>query len=162
MRNFSTAYYTSRKEVREDKRLLVEQEHSQIVAALKKEFGINNFAELNEAEHTSYRTLISEFWNKDTGLTAQGIKFLKESVAPLTKDSTPEQIKKAFQKEVKANVKDFVIALGSENANWEDGSRIKRRIENEINRKLSVKDCKTWLYEVVNQYIISKVKGYKF
>lgn len=162
MKNFSSAYYNSRKEVKEDKRLLVEQEHAKIVAAMKKTFAINNFSELNETERKSYRSMLNEMWNKETGLTEKGIKFLTEAAAPLTKDSTPEQLKKAFQRDIKANIKDYLIALGSENSNWEDAAKAKKRIENESGQKLTVKDCKTWLYEIVNAYVVQKVKGYKF
>lgn len=162
MRNFSSAYYTSRKEVKEDKKALIEQEHLKIVSAMKREFAINNFGELNEAERQSYRSMLKEMWNKETGLTKKGIKFLTEATAPLTRESTPEQLKKAFQRDIKANIKDYLIALGSENVNWEDAARAKKRIENESGQKLSVKDCKTWLYEVVNAYIVQKIKSYKF
>ena len=162
MKNFSSAYYTSRKEVKEDKKALIEQEHIRIVTAMKREFAINNFGELNETEKRSYRSMLNEMWNKETGLTQKGIKFLTEATAPLTKESTLEQLKKAFQREIKANIKDYLIAIGSENANWEDAARAKRKIENESGQKLSVKDCKTWLYEIINMYVVQKIKNYKF
>ena len=44
MKTFSSAYYTSRKESIAEKTALVEQEHAKIVAAMKKEFGINSFS----------------------------------------------------------------------------------------------------------------------
>ena len=98
MKSFSTAYHISRKENKAEKETLIEQEHIKIVAAMKHEFGINNFGTLTEAEKKSYRSMLNEMWTRENGLTEKGIKFLTESVAPLTKDSTPEQIEKQFKK----------------------------------------------------------------
>ena len=153
MKNFSTAYNASKKEVKANNRLLAEQEHAQIVAAVKKAYSINSFANLSEAERASYKSMMNEMWKPETGLTDKGKRFLKEAVAPLTKDSTPEQIKKEFQRSIKADVKDYVIALGTENSNWENWNKIKARIEADIHKKLSLKACRRWTYQVVDEYI---------
>ena len=104
MKTFSSAYYISKKQSIAEKETLIEQEHNKIIAAMKKEFGINSFSTLNESEKKSYRSMLKEMWNREKGLTAKGIKFINEAAAPLTPDSTPEQIKKAFQREIKANI----------------------------------------------------------
>ena len=162
MKTFSSAYYTSRKESIAEKTALVEQEHAKIVAAMKKEFGINSFSALNESEKASYRSMLNAMWNKETGLTEKGIKFLNGSAAPLTPESTPEQIKKAFQREIKANVNSYLaICCGNSNS-WEDAVKLKARIEGDIKRKLSSKECKTWIYEIVSTEIAKKIKSIKF
>ena len=162
MKTFSSAYYTSRKESIAEKTALVEQEHAKIVAAMKKEFGINSFSALNESEKASYRSMLNAMWNKETGLTDKGIKFLNEAAAPLTPESTPEQIKKSFQREIKANVNNYLsICCGNSNS-WEDAVKLKNKIEADVNHKLSAKDCKTWIYEIVSAEIAKKVKSIKF
>ena len=43
MKTFSSAYYISKKQSIAEKETLIEQEHNKIIAAMKKEFGINRF-----------------------------------------------------------------------------------------------------------------------
>ena len=162
MKSFSTAYHISRKENKAEKEALIEQEHIKIVAAMKHEFGINNFGTLTEAEKKSYRTMLNEMWTRENGLTEKGIKFLTESVAPLTKDSTPEQIEKQFKKEVKANIIALAATLNSATPSFEAASKAKKTIEDQIGHKISSKDCKTWMYEVMAKYLADKIRSYKF
>lgn len=162
MKSFSTAYHISRKENKAEKEALIEQEHIKIVAAMKHEFGINNFGTLTEAEKKSYRSMLNEMWTRENGLTEKGIKFLTESVAPLTKDSTPEQIEKQFKKEVKANIIALVATLNSATPSFEAASKAKKTIEDQIGHKISSKDCKTWMYEVMAKYLADKIRSYKF
>lgn len=162
MKSFSTAYHISRKENKAEKEILIEQEHIKIVAAMKHEFGINNFGTLTEAEKKSYRSMLNEMWTRENGLTEKGIKFLAESVAPLTKDSTPEQIEKQFKKEVKANIIALVATLNSATPSFEAASKAKKTIEDQIGHKISSKDCKTWMYEVMAKYLADKIRSYKF
>ena len=162
MKSFSTAYHISRKENKAEKETLIEQEHIKIVAAMKHEFGINNFGTLTEAEKKSYRSMLNEMWTRENGLTEKGIKFLTESVAPLTKDSTPKQIQKQFKKEVKANIIVLVATLNSATPSFEAASKAKKTIEDQIGHKISSKDCKTWMYEVMAKYLADKIRSYKF
>lgn len=162
MKSFSTAYHISRKENKAEKETLIEQEHIKIVAAMKHEFGINNFGTLTEAEKKSYRSMLNEMWTRENGLTEKGIKFLTESVAPLTKDSTTEQIEKQFKKEVKANIIALVATLNSATPSFEAASKAKKTIEDQIGHKISSKDCKTWMYEVMAKYLADKIRSYKF
>ena len=162
MKTFSSAYYTSKKQVLSEKQALVEQEHSKIIAAMKKEYGINSFSTLNESEKQSYRSMLNAMWNKETGLTEKGIHFLTEAAAPLTPDSTPEQIKKAFQREIKANINNYLAVLLGGNGNISDAGKLKTRLEGELKHKISVKDCKQWIYEVVAKEIGKKIGAFKF
>ena len=126
MKSFSTAYYISRKESKAEKEALIEQEHVKIVSAMKHEFGINNFGTLTEAEKKSYRSMLNEMWTRENGLTEKGIKFLTEAAAPLTKDSTPEQIEKQFKKEIKANIIALVATLNSDSPSFEHAAKAKK------------------------------------
>ena len=69
MKTFSSAYYISKKQSIAEKETLIEQEHNKIIAAMKKEFGINSFSTLNESEKKSYRSMLKEMWNREKGLT---------------------------------------------------------------------------------------------
>ena len=162
MKSFSTAYYVSRKESKAEKEALIEQEHIKIISAMKHEFGINNFGTLTEAEKKSYRSMLNEMWTRENGLTEKGIKFLTEAAAPLTKDSTPEQIEKQFKKEIKANIIALVATLNSDSPSFEHAAKAKKAIEDQIGHKISSKDCKTWMYDVMAKYLADKIRGYKF
>lgn len=162
MKSFSTAYYTSRKESHAEKAALIEQEHVKVVNAMKHEFGINSFANLSEAEKKSYKSMLNEMWTRENGLTDKGIKFLTEAAAPLTPDSTPEQIEKQYKKEVKANLISIVATLNSDSPSFAAADKAKKMIEDQIGKKLSVKDCRQWLFDVLSKYVADKVRGYKF
>lgn len=162
MKTFSSAYYTSRKETIAEKTAIVEQEHAKIIAAMKKEFGINSFSTLNESEKASYRAMLNTMWNKETGLTEKGIKFLTEAAAPLTPESTPEQIKKAFQREIKAKVNSYLAICCGNSDSWEVAVTLKKKLEADLGRKISAKECKQWIYEIVSAEIAKKIKSIKF
>ncbi len=162
MKSFSTAYYTSRRETKAEREDAIEQEHVKIIAAMKHEFGINNFGTLSEAERKSYKSMLNEMWTRENGLTEKGVKFLTEAAAPLTKDSTPEQIEKQFKKEVKANLIALVATLNSDTPNFAAAVKAKKGIEDQIGHKISSKDCKKWMYEVMAKYLEDKIRGFKF
>lgn len=162
MKSFSTAYYNSRKEVKADKAALIEQEHSRLVAAIKREYGVNSFSTLNEDERASYRSLINKMWSRENGLTEDGLRFITESVTVLTPDSTPEQIERAFRKGVKANVSNYIAAAGGNGTSWESAKDLKAKIEVEIGKRLSAKDCKKWIYAEVCAEICKKINAIKF
>lgn len=162
MKSFNTAYQASRTQELAKRSNLVEQQHAEIVAAMKKEFGITDFSALNESERTSYRSMLKSMWNKETGITKKGVKFLTEAAAPLTKDSTEEQIKKVFMREIKPKLKDFTIAIISRNEIISELNKVKTDIEAEIGKKLSVKLCKTWLCEALTKYVADGIRSYKF
>lgn len=162
MKTFSSAYYISKKQSIAEKETLIEQEHNKIIAAMKKEFGINSFSTLNESEKKSYRSMLKEMWNREKGLTAKGIKFINEAAAPLTPDSTPEQIKKAFQREIKANINNYLAVLLGGNGNISDAGKLKSKLESELKKKISTKECKQWIYEIVSKELAKKINAFKF
>ena len=162
MKSFSTAYYNSRREVRSEKEALVEQEHSRLIATIKREYGVNNFGTLNESEKASYRSMINKMWNRETGLTPEGVKFINESVLTLTPESTPEQVEKTFRKEIRANLYNYISILSGSSSNWEDASKLKTRLEKDLGRKILVKDCKKWIYAEVSAEIAKKINAIKF
>lgn len=162
MKTFSSAYYISKKQSIAEKETLIEQEHNKIIAAMKKEFGINSFSTLNESEKKSYRSMLKEMWNREKGLTAKGIKFINEAAAPLTPDSTPEQIKKAFQREIKANINNYLAVLLGGNVNISDAGKLKSKLESELKKKISTKECKQWIYEIVSKELAKKINAFKF
>ena len=162
MKTFSSAYYISKKQSIAEKETLIEQEHNKIIAAMKKEFGINSFSTLNETEKKAQRSMLKEMWNREKGLTAKGIKFINEAAAPLTPDSTPEQIKKAFQREIKANINNYLAVLLGGNGNISDAGKLKSKLESELKKKISTKECKQWIYEIVSKELAKKINAFKF
>lgn len=163
MKSFSTAYYNSRREAKSDKEALVEQEHVKLVTAIKKEYGVDNFGTLNESEKASYKAMINKMWSRETGLTPEGVKFINESIATLTPESTPEQVEKAFRKEFRAKIQKFCIAIASgDTTAWDDVIKLKFRLESELGRKLLARDCKKWIYAEICAEIARDINKLSF
>lgn len=162
MKSFSTVYNERQADAVAKKRLLVEQQHAQIVAAVKKEYGVSSFATLNESDKAYYKSLINCMWDKHNGLNEKGVRFVNEAIAPLTKESTPEQIKKCFQREVNADIASIVACINSQNPNCTRLSTIKSNIEKDLGKKISARDVKEWTMELVQKHLVKGLRAVKF
>ena len=161
MRNYNDVYNRSKKFTLDEKRERIDQERSQIVAAVKREFGINDFRSLRLSEQESYKAMIGKMWNVNEGITEYGKKFLNESAAPLTEKSTDEQIEKFFKREVKANVDNVMNCI----LNGRDCAVItktKSTIESSAKRKISPKTYKQWIYDICSKFVGDKIRSIKF
>ena len=161
MKKYDDVYNRSKKFTLDEKRETIDRQRSQIVAAVKHEFGINDFRSLRESEQASYKAMIDKMWNINEGITEEGRKFLNESAAPLTEKSTDEQIEKVFKRELKANLESNMNCI----LNGKDCvsiSKTKNMIEGSTKRKISVKTYKQWIYDVCSKYVGDKIRSIKF
>lgn len=104
MRNFLEVYNTNKAAADESARILADKQRVQLLKAIKNEYGIADFKTLSESEKSTYRRMINEMWNANTGLNGRGIKFINESEITLTKDSEDEDIRKFIKHEFAKNL----------------------------------------------------------
>jgi Icc-related predicted phosphoesterase len=162
MNTFSCAYNNSRDEIKAEKKMLVEQQHAEIVTAMKNRFGIDDFSKLDEAEKASYRTMLHEMWDKEEGLTKAGIAFINEGTYKLNKDATPEQIEKKFKSMINDTVlNNCCTALSGSGTSFEGVSNIRKELEAQIGKKISNADAKRWFAEKFMDFIKRKINRIK-
>ena len=161
MKSFNVVYGQQKYSAIAEKRSNVEKEHSLLVEAIKKEYVVNDFSKLNEAEKESYRSLINEMWDKDNGLNEKGKAFINESTQVLTDKSTDAQIEKYIKREVKANCEEICKCLAS-NGSCEYLVKLIGDVKATTGTKISNKVVKQWILELCVKYMADKIKGLKF
>lgn len=161
MKSFDSVYNTKRRDAINEQRLAADADKVKLVAAIKKEYGVNDFCNLSESEKASFRAMINEMWNRETGLNERGRSFLNESSVPLTEKSTDEQIEKFAKKTFKANA-DWMcqnLIMGKQD---ETIVKVKKQIEEQAKKKLPVKTYRQWIFDVLSKHLASKIKDFKF
>ena len=161
MNTFSGAYQNSRESVLNEKKLVIERQKNDIVNAIKKEYGVSSFNSLTESEKKSFKSLILEMWNAESGLTRKGEKFLLESKTVLTADSTDEQIEKYFKREAFAAVKDKVAGNISQGRLEEILKSIKASMDEMHKSKISTKSIKEWLLRLICEENARMIRSFK-
>lgn len=157
MKSFNSIYKKQRSDMIVEQQIIKDNQRATLVAAIKREFGVNDFSKVSESERTSYKAMINEMWTKTEGLTEIGKKFLTESAIPLTDKSTPEQIETFFKKKVKANAPKCVIAL-IKGEQCELLSNLKNEVEEKIGKKLSDNKCKQWVFDICGKFLGESIK----
>lgn len=160
MRNFSKVYNSSKEISNIEKKNKIEREHLMILEAIKNEYMIDKFGSLNESDKQSYKSLILEMWDPKSGITKKGLDFLNESKLILTDKSTDDQIKKYFIKSVKIRIHEIMNNLSR--ADITIINPLLNEIKEMTGKKVSNKDAKQWIYEVVCKHIGDIIKSYKF
>lgn len=160
MKSFNVVYGQQKYSAIAEKRSEVEKEHTLLVEAIKKEYVVNDFSKLNEAEKESYRALINEMWDKDNGLNEKGKAFINESAQVLTEKSTDAQIEKYIKREVKANCADICKCLVS-SATCEFLEDLVDNVRETTKTKIANKVIKQWVLELCVKYMADKIKGLK-
>jgi hypothetical protein len=161
MKSFKLVYNQQKSTAIAEQRSNIEKDHARLVEAIKKEYVINDFSQLNESDRESYRAMINAMWDKDNGLNEKGVAFINESVSVLTEKSTDEQIEKYVKREIKANCQEICkcLAAGGECSFLVN---LKKNVEDSTKKKLSAKNVKQWIYEICVKYMADKIKGLKF
>ena len=161
MKSFENVYNTSKNVAINEQQKMFAADKAKLIAAIKHEYAVKDFNTLSENERMSYKSMLNEMWNPNTGITKKGIEFLNESKAVLTEKSTDEQIEKFFKKEFKVCAEIFINSVINGNG-CECCKEIKEKIEENTKKKLSNKVTKQWVYAVCCDYIGSKIKSVKF
>lgn len=161
MKSFNTVYKRQNAIAESERRSVIDREHSELIAAVKREYGIANLSSLSESEQAVCRRLINEMWSKESGLNDSGRLYIAEGCAPLNENTSPEQIEKRFKREVKINVDEICKCLAS-GSDCVVLKRIKSEIEGQIGKKISARDAKMWANEICVKHMASKISSVKF
>lgn len=154
MNSFNTVYNNGKKAAKAEQLALYESQRIDLVNAIKREYGISDFSEVNESERKAFRKMISEMWTKEAGLNKDGEAFINEGKRPLDPKSSPEKIAKEYQRRVRLLLNDkFTSSPLFNSSDAHNLSEIKSEIEEKTGAKLAVKDCREWFYEIMCAYV---------
>lgn len=161
MKSFNTVYRKKHSLAESERRSVIDREHAELIAAVKREYGVSNLSTLSESEKAVCRRIISEMWTKENGLNESGKLYIAEGCAPLNENTSPEQIEKRFKREVKLNIDEICkcLASGSDCAMLK---KIKSELDAQLGKKISTRDAKNWTLELCNKHIASKLSSVKF
>lgn len=161
MKSFNTVYKSKRALAESERRAVIDREHAELIAAVKREYGVSNLSSLSESEQKVCRRIISEMWTKENGLNESGKLYIAEGCAPLNENTSPEQIEKRFKREVKINVDEICKCLAS-GAECDALKKIKSELDAQLGKKISVKDAKKWTLDICSKHLASKIGSVKF
>lgn len=162
MRSFKDVYVDNKNKVNENLRVVADKERVELLKAIRKEYGVKDFNGLSESEKNQYRNLINEMWSPETGLNERGKQLVNESKMSLSSESTPEQIEKFFVKEVKSDINNYLLWIASDGVNGQSPIKIKKDIESQLGKKVNSDVLKKALYEILCNYLKTKIGKTKF
>lgn len=161
MKSFNTVYKKKHSLAESERRSVIDREHAELIAAVKREYGVSNLSTLSESEKATCRRIISEMWTKENGLNESGKLYIAEGCAPLNKNTSPEQIEKRFKREVKINIDEICKCLAS-GSDCEVLKKIKSELDAQLGKKISARDAKNWTLELCSKHMSSKLSSVKF
>ena len=161
MKSFNTVYNKERNNAINEHKSVIDNDHARLLAAIKKEYGINDFSTLSESEKASFKNIINEMWDRTNGLNEKGISFVNEAMKPLTEASTDEMIDNYIIKSLKPNADKIIqdLILDKESRFLAD---VKVAVERDTKKKLSKKRYVELIGKVIVPYLSKKVNSIKF
>lgn len=161
MKSFNTVYKMKHALAESDRRAVIDRQHAELIAAVKREYGVSNLSTLSESEKATCRRIISEMWTKENGLNESGKLYIAEGCAPLNENTSPDQIEKRFKREVKINIDEICKCLAS-GSDCTVLKTIKTELESQLGKKISARDAKKWTHDVCCKHLSSKLGAVKF
>ena len=162
MRNFKEVYNDNKSKVDENLKISADKERVELLGAIRKEYGVKDFAGLSESEKVQYKKLINEMWSPEIGLNERGRMLVNESKMTLSDTSTPEQVEKFFAKTIKGDINNYLLWLASDGVNGQNPVKVKKDMEEQVGKKLDSKVIKNLLYELLCAYLKTKIGKVKF
>lgn len=161
MKSFNTVYNKERNNAINEHKSVIDNDHARLLAAIKKEYGINDFSTLSESEKASFKNIINEMWDRTNGLNEKGISFVNEAMKPLTEASTDKMIDNYIIKSLKPNADKIIqdLILDKESRFLAD---VKVTVERDTKKKLSKKRYVELIGKVIVPYLSKKVNSIKF
>lgn len=157
MKSFNSVYNDKKAVAVNESRKAVDGEKAALVAKIKKEYGISDFNSLRESEKTKFRDMINEMWNRETGLTEAGTKFINEGVAPLKPDASEEaifsSIKRRINKDILNIIKDTLVGKKNDTV-----TNTKEAIDKELGKVYPAKAFKITVAKIAAEYIAKNIK----
>lgn len=161
MRSFKEVYVDNKNKVNENLKVAADKERVELLKAIRREYGIKDFNGLSESEKLQYKNLIKEMWSPETGLNERGKKLVNESKMTLSSDSDEEQIKRYITKEMKSDLKNYLLWFASEGVNGQNPNKIKKDIDSQMGKKVNSSLFKEVIVELLTDYLVSKIKHTK-
>ena len=118
MKNFTTVYNNSKKQVLAERAAMYESQKVAIVNVLKQNYMITgNISDLPADQQKVFATRLLEYWSPKTGIKKEGVKLLNENELTLSPASNKEDIKLYIEKQVKRHLVAMTEAYRQNNAN---------------------------------------------
>ena len=161
MKSYNAVYNKERNNAVNEHRASVDNDRARLLAAIKREYGINDFKNLSESDKAVYRNVINEMWDKDNGLNKKGIAFVNEAMKPLTEISDIEDIDNYILRSLKPNAEEILMDIvhGKDN---KIVAELKATVERDTKKKMSKKHYVELIGKVVVPLLGKKVNSAKF
>ena len=118
MKNFTTVYNNSKKQVLAERAAMYESQKVAIVNVLKQNYMITgNISDLPADQQKVFATRLLEYWSPKTGIKKEGVKLLNENELTLSPASNKDDIKLYIEKQVKKHLVAMTEAYRQNNAN---------------------------------------------
>lgn len=161
MKSFSTVYNSKKAEAVNRHRESVDADHAKLVAAIKREYSINDFSTLSESKRDAFKRIINEMWDRENGLNDKGLEFVNEAFKPLTEVSSDEAVDNYIIKSVKPKAEEIFNDIAS-GKNCEFLATLKKNIENDTHKKVSRKHFIELVGKVILPVFSKKLNALKF
>lgn len=161
MKSYNSVYNNQRRNAINEQRSAIDNDRARLIAAIKKEYGINDFSSLDESSKGMYKNMINEMWTKENGLTEKGTAFVNEAAAVLTPASDEEAIHKFVTRTIKANA-DAILQCAVSGKECKVLSDLKATVEQDTKKKLSKKNFVKWIGEIIIPVLSKKVNAMQF
>ena len=161
MKSFNTIYNKERNNAINEHKSVVDNDRAKLLAAIKREYCVNDFSSLSEEEKVSYRNIINEMWDRENGLNEKGIAFVNEAMKPLTEVSDDAAIEKYIIRSLSPNADKILqdLILDKQNKTL---IQVKATVENDTHKKLSKKRYVEIIGKVLIPFLSKKVNALKF
>lgn len=161
MKSFNTVYNKERNNAINEQKAVADNDHAKLLAAIKKEYGVYDFASLSESEKASFKNIINEMWDRNNGLNEKGIAFVNEAMKPLTEISDDASIEKYIIRSLTPNADRILqdLILDKQNKTL---VQVKETVEKDTHKKLSKKRYVEIIGKVLLPFLSKKVNALKF
>ena len=153
MKNFTTVYNNSKKQVLAERAAMYESQKVAIVNVLKQNYMITgNISDLPVDQQKQFAARLLEYWSPKTGIKKEGIKLLNENELTLSPASNKEDIKLYIEKQVKKHLVAMTEAYRQNNANAVIEA-IKSDVEPKIHKTLKESFVNNIVWNIISDRI---------
>ena len=153
MKNFTTVYNNSKKQVLAERAAMYESQKVAIVNVLKQNYMITgNISDLPADQQKVFATRLLEYWSPKTGIKKEGVKLLNENELTLSPSSNKEDIKLYIEKQVKKHLVAMTEAYRQNNANMVIEA-IKSDVEPKIHKTLKESFVNNTVWNLISDRI---------
>lgn len=153
MKNFTTVYNNSKKQVLAERQAMYESQKVAIVNVLKENYMITKpISELPVDQQKEFAEKLLEYWSPKTGINRAGVKLLNENEIALSSRSSKEDIKLYIEKVTRKHLSVITEAYRQNNVG-EVTNAIKEDIEPKIHKSLKESFVNDIVWNIVSERI---------